>query len=148
MKFTAILTSLLALVVVPVLASVKATVTYDARYDARTASLDTVACSDGANGLEKRGFTTLGSLPSFPNIGAAYAVAGWNSTACGTCWQLTYTNAKGASKSINVTAVDHAGADSFNIAQEAMNTLTNNQSIALGRVSVTSVQVPSSGCGL
>ncbi len=146
MKFTPVLASLLALVAVPVLASI--TVSYDTRYDARTASLDSVACSDGANGLEKRGFTTLGSLPSFPNIGAAYAVTGWNSTACGTCWQLTYTNAKGVSKSINVTAVDHAGADSFTIAQEAMDTLTNNQAVALGRVDVTSVQVPSSGCGL
>ena len=146
MNLTAALASLLALLAVPVLAGV--TVSYDTRYDARTASLDTVACSDGANGLEKRGFTTLGSLPNFPNIGAAYAVAGWNSTACGTCWQLTYTDAHGVRKSINVTAVDHAGADSFNIAQEAMNNLTNNQAAALGRVSVTSVQVPASGCGL
>ncbi|KAF8343334.1 hypothetical protein F5887DRAFT_886925, partial [Amanita rubescens] len=51
-------------------------------------------------------------------------------------------------RSINVTAVDHAGADSFNIALKAMNNITNGQAVALGRVPVTAVQVPASGCSL
>ena len=150
MKFTACLASLLAFAVVPALGAALTgiTVAYDTAYDDGSASLDTVACSNGANGLETLGYTTLGSLPNFPNIGAAYAVAGWNSPACGTCWQLTYTNARGVSTSLNITAVDHAGANSFNIALNAMNKLTNNQAVALGRVPVTATQVPSSGCGL
>ena len=150
MKFTACLASLLAFAVVPALGAALTgiTVAYDTAYDDGSASLDTVACSNGANGLETLGYTTLGSLPNFPNIGAAYAVAGWNSPACGTCWQLTYTNARGVSTSLNITAVDHAGANSFNIALKAMNKLTNNQAVALGRVPVTATQVPSSGCGL
>ena|SRR6266550_5656796 len=90
MKLTALFASLLSFVAVPALGQI--TVAYDTAYDDSTASLNTVACSDGPNGLETLGYTTLGSLPSFPNIGAAYAVAGWDSPACGTCWQLTYTN--------------------------------------------------------
>lgn len=152
MKLTACLASLLAFAVVPVLGAALTTssisVSYDTNYDVRTASLNTVACSDGPNGLETRNYTTFGSLPTFPNIGAAYAVSGWDSPNCGTCWQLTYTNAKNVSKSINVTAVDHAGANSFNIAFAAMNTLTNNQAKALGRITVTAKEIPPSACGL
>jgi hypothetical protein len=68
------------------------TVSYDNTYDASGGSLSTVACSDGANGLLTKGFTTFGSLPSFPNIGGAAAVPGWNSTNCGTCWALSFNN--------------------------------------------------------
>ncbi|KAI0046913.1 hypothetical protein FA95DRAFT_1493267 [Auriscalpium vulgare] len=117
-------------------------VRYDTTYDAKDGSLATVACSDGANGLLTKGFTTFGSLPSFPNIGAAQAVAGWNSTACGTCWQLAY---KG--ESIFVTAVDHAG-DGFNIALAALNTLTNGTAVQVGIISATATQVAASKCGL
>lgn len=41
--------------------------------------MDSVACSDGANGLETKGYSTLGSLPNFPYVGGAPAVTGWNS---------------------------------------------------------------------
>lgn len=37
-------------------------------------------------------------------------------------------------------AIDHA-ASGFNIAQEAMDALTNNQAVALGRVEASVVQV-------
>ncbi|KAJ7716419.1 Cerato-platanin [Mycena olivaceomarginata] len=121
------------------------TVAYDETYDSASTSLNVVACSNGVNGLESKGFTTLGSLPKFPFIGAAGAVEGWNSVNCGTCWQLTYAGTK---KTINVTAVDHAGPGTFNIALEAMNSLTNNQAVELGRVTVTSKQVANSVCGL
>lgn len=123
------------------------TLAYDTAYDNPSTSLTTVACSDGANGLITRGFTTLGSLPKFPHIGAASAVTSWNSTGCGTCWQLTYTNATGGKKSINVLAIDVAGAG-FNIALSAMNELTNGQAVQFGRVDVASKQVASSVCGL
>ncbi|KAG6836590.1 hypothetical protein H0H93_006333 [Arthromyces matolae] len=93
------------------------------------------------------GFSTFGSLPKFPNIGGAAAVEGWNSDNCGTCWNLTYTNPKGVSKSIAVLAIDHTDSG-FNIALEAMNVLTSNQATFLGRVDVTSKQVDASVCGL
>lgn len=116
---------------------------YDEGYDQAGRSLTAVSCSDGANGLITRyGWSTQGQIPKFPNIGAAAAVAGWNSAACGTCWKLTY-----GGRSVNVLAVDHAAAG-FNIALGAMNTLTNGQAVALGRVEATAVQVDKSACGL
>ena len=118
------------------------TVSYDTTYDNRGQSLATVSCSDGTNGLLTRGFSTFGSLPGFPNIGGAAAVGGWNSPNCGTCWRLTYQG-----RSINVLAIDHAGAG-FNIALAAMNTLTNGQAVNLGRVDATATQVAASNCGL
>jgi len=144
MKFTAILATL-ALVAAPSLAD---TLAYDTNYDSKTGSLTTVACSDGANGLINRGFTTFGSLPSFPRIGAVGAVAGWNSTSCGTCWEVTYTDAQGALHKANITAIDHANPGNFNVALAAMNTITNGHAVEFGRVAVTSRQVPAAGCGL
>ncbi|KAF8626370.1 hypothetical protein AX15_005020 [Amanita polypyramis BW_CC] len=144
MKFSTLLASL-ALLAVPVFTT---TVSYDTLYDNAAGSLNTVACSDGPFGLEQRGYTTFGSLPHFPNIGGAFAVADRNSPACGTCWRLTYVNPRGVSKSINIIAIDHAGPDTFNIALSAMNALTDNQAVALGRVTVTANQVDASVCGL
>ncbi|RDB24055.1 Heat-stable antigen [Hypsizygus marmoreus] len=145
MKFSAIFASL-ALFALPT-TTLAVTLAYDTVYDNASGSLATVACSDGSHGLLTRGFTTFGSLPKFPHIGAAAAVAGWNSPNCGTCWQLTYTNGQGAKKTINVIAIDHAGAG-FNIALSAMNELTNGQAVQLGRVDVASKQVAASVCGL
>lgn len=45
-------------------------VSYDQRYDVGGTSLNTVACSDGENGLESR-FPTFSDLPAFPRIGGA-----------------------------------------------------------------------------
>lgn len=50
-------------------------------------------------------------------------------------------------KTINVLAIDHAGAG-FNIAQAAMNDLTNNQAANLGRIDVQYAEVAASACGL
>ncbi len=44
-------------------------------------------------------------------------------------------------------AVDHAG-NGFNIAQSAMDDLTNGQATFLGRIDAASVQVDKSRCGL
>ncbi|KAF9484938.1 elicting plant response protein [Pholiota conissans] len=122
-------------------------VTYDTIYDNASKSLAVVACSDGSNGLLTRGFTTFGSLPSFPNIGGAPAVTGWNSPACGSCWKLTFKNAQGASRSIFVTAIDVATPD-FNIGLAAMNQLTFGQAQQIGRAPITAAQVAASNCGL
>lgn len=139
MKLTSIIISLVALKF-SVASAVN--VYYDTAYDTYGGSLSTVACSDGVNGLLTKGFTTFGSLPSFPNIGAAQAVGGWNSTACGSCWQISF-----GGKSINVTAIDHAG-DGFNLSLEAMNTLTNGHAEELGVINAQATQVDKSHCGL
>lgn len=138
MQFTTLILAITALVS----NALAVTVSYDQTYDNAGGSLATVACSDGPNGLLTKGFSTFGSLPHFPNIGGAAAVAGWNSAQCGSCWKLTYNG-----RSINVLAVDHTDAG-FNIALEAMNTLTNNQAVFLGRIDATATQVASSQCGL
>ncbi|KAI0691515.1 immunomodulatory protein, partial [Cerioporus squamosus] len=117
-------------------------VTYDTVYDVKTNSLDIVACSNGANGLEHLGYTTFGSLPNFPFIGGAQAVTGWNSPKCGSCWQLIYQN-----RTVNILAVDYAKAG-FNIGLKVMNKLTNNHAEELGHVQVVAREVAPSVCGL
>ena len=138
MQFTSLILTLAAICT----SATAVTVSYDNTYDQSSGSLTTVACSDGENGMLHLGYTTFGSLPNFPNIGGAAAIAGWNSDQCGTCWQLTY---KG--KSINVLAIDHTDSG-FNIAQEAMDTLTGGQAVFLGRIDATAKQVDKSKCGL
>ncbi|SCO92471.1 probable SnodProt1 precursor [Fusarium oxysporum] len=119
------------------------TVSFDPGYDQASRSMNDVACSDGKNGLITRyGWKTQGNIPKFPNIGGAQAVAGWNSPNCGTCWKLTY---KG--KSINILAIDFS-ATGFNIAETAMNFLTDNQAVKLGRIDATATEVPASDCGV
>ncbi|KAJ8519987.1 hypothetical protein ONZ45_g3125 [Pleurotus djamor] len=115
----------LAALVAPVLST---SVTYDQTYDNPQGSLNTVACSNGPNGLLTRGYTNFKSLPNFPNIGGASAVTGWNSENCGTCWELTFTNGQGVKKTINVLAVDYA-ANGFNIGLTAMNNLTSDHGV-------------------
>lgn len=115
---------------------------YDTVYDNSTSSLSTVTCSDGANGLLTKGFITFGSLPSFPDIGAAQVVGGWNSTACGTCWQIKYEG-----KSISITAID-TNKDGFSLSLEAVNTLTNGHAEKLGVIDGQPTQVDKSHCGL
>ncbi|KAI9069533.1 Cerato-platanin [Trametes sanguinea] len=138
-------TSFTALVLAALVSSACAiTVSYDETYDNPAGDLHTVTCSNGPNGMLSKGFTDFQSLPNFPNIGGAAAIAGFNSPNCGSCWKLTYA---GTGKSINVLAIDHAGAG-FNIALEAMNTLTNNQGVFLGRIDATATQVDDSECGL
>jgi len=125
------------------------TLQYDPIYDDGSESLDVVACSDGANGLLTKGFTTFSSLPTFPNIGAFAAVEAWNSPNCGTCWQVVYTDSNGVSSApLNVIAVDHAGAGLINVSEEAMNTLTGGNAVQFGAVQVTATQIAASACGL
>ena len=114
---------------------------YDTTYDNRGQSMLTVACSDGANGLASR-FPTFGSVPTFPNIGGAAAIAGWNSPQCGSCWRLTYQG-----RSITVTAIDHTD-DGFNLSLQALNTLTNGRAVEFGAVDVQATQLARSACGL
>ena len=136
MKFTSTIVSLAALFAV---ASAD-TVRFNTFYDNPGTSLNNVACSNGKNGLVTKGFTTFGSLPSFPSVGGVFAVKGWNSTECGSCWKLTY-----GSESIYVTAIDTIS-DGFDISLKAMNILTNNQAQKLNSIDAQATQVATSFC--
>ncbi len=99
-------------------------------------------------------------LPASPTSVATCGVAGWNSphgryptssnqrilltspVQCGTCYGITYNG-----NTIYVLAIDHAG-DGFNLAEAAMNELTNGQAVQLGRVDAQYSQVDVSNCGL
>ena len=145
-RFTMKLANTIAFFVI-LLTSVSAfTATYDTVYDDAKQSLSAVLCSDGPNGLLTRNFTTFGSLPKYPYVGGAPAVTSWNSPGCGTCWAITYTNANGIAKTINLLAID--GSANYNMPTAAMNDLTDGQALFLGRVSVTDVNVHPSVCGL
>ncbi|KAI0258505.1 Cerato-platanin [Gloeopeniophorella convolvens] len=139
MKFTSAIIVLVAFVSTAAATHIR----YNETYDNPHGSLNTVACSNGDwHGLTTQDFIDFQSLPSFPNIGAAQAIAGFNSPACGSCWQITYEG-----KSIIVTAIDHAD-DGFTLSLEAMNTLTDGNAVELGVVDATAEQVAASKCGL
>jgi len=145
MKFTAIL-SAIAIFALPTLAATTGTVqvTYDTTYDNPNMSLGGTACSNGANGLQAK-YPTLGLIPNFPYVGGIPGLV-WNSPLCGSCWQLTYTDASGKKNSINVVGVD--ASYSFNLSLKAMNALTGGIAVQKGAVSATAVQVAASICGM
>ncbi|KAG9310392.1 Cerato-platanin-domain-containing protein [Chiua virens] len=127
-----------------VLAQTTTTLSYDNNYDNAALSLNQIACSDGSNGLEAKSasYTTLGSLPLFPNVGGVYTVEGWNSPQCGACYAVTY-----GSNVVNILAVD-VSRTGFTVSQAAMDALTGGQAAALGRVDVTFAATSPSACGL
>lgn len=129
--------TLLALANVPI-----ATVTYDTIYDNPDLSMNNVACSDGPNGLITKGYPTMGSLPSFPYVGGAGTISGWNSESCGNCYGLTYNGT-----TIYLTAVDYA-ASGFNIGLRALDRLTGGRGRQLGTINAQLSFHPRSTCGL
>nr|ABZ03963.1 cerato-platanin-like protein [Moniliophthora perniciosa] len=140
MKFT---TTIIALALAASTGAVQ--LRFDNTYDNASGSMNTVACSTGANGLSQR-FPTFGSVPTFPHIGASSDIGGFNSPACGNCYTISFTF-QGVTRSINLVAIDHAG-NGFNVAQAAMDELTNGNAVALGTIDVQSQQVARSVCGL
>ncbi|EJD54198.1 Cerato-platanin [Auricularia subglabra TFB-10046 SS5] len=116
-------------------------VSYDTVYDNSKLSTNLLACSDGKYGLATKGYKTIGALPSFPYVGGAPAIAGWNSKSCGTCWRVAY-----GGRNITFTAID--ASKTINLSKKAMNKLTNNQAVKLGKVKATYEQVAKSLCGL
>ena len=85
---------------------------------------------------------TQGDAVSFPYIGGAQAVTGWNSPNCGSCWSATYNG-----KTIHMLAIDHTGTG-LNLGLAAMNDLTNGHAVEFGRVDAHVQQAPLSNCGL
>ncbi|KAK0201943.1 immunomodulatory protein [Desarmillaria ectypa] len=114
---------------------------WDSGYGAGDNSLNNVACSNGKNGLESKGYTTYSSLPNFPYIASSDVVDGWNSTNCGTCWLLTYND-----RNITVLTIDRTVSGIFT-SEAALNDLTNGQA-AVGSVEANATQVDASACGL
>ncbi|KAK2755986.1 hypothetical protein FQN54_005783 [Arachnomyces sp. PD_36] len=110
------------------LAQNTASISYDTVYDNPSLDLLTTSCSDGKNGLVTKGYKVASDLPSFPNIGGALSIPGWNSPNCGKCYGITFEG-----KTIYVTAVDKA-VGGFNLSKKAMNNLTGGRAEALGRV--------------
>ncbi|KAH8987209.1 Cerato-platanin [Lactarius akahatsu] len=140
MKLTSTIISLAALFSVASADNVR----YNTFYDNPQMSLNNVACSNGPNGLITKGFTTFGSLPTFPDIGGVYAVKGWNSPLCGSCWKLTY---KGTGNWIHVIAIDTIS-DGFDLSLRAMDFLTNGKARELDLINAQATQVDKSFCGL
>ena len=125
-------------------------VSFDNFYDQMENSLSDVACSNGEHGLLTYGYTTFGSLPTFPYIGGAPQIQSWNSRYCGSCWALTYTDRHGVSTSLNITAINTGDYDPkhFIISFEGMAVLTNGRARRLDSVSITAALLPGSLCGL
>ncbi|KAE9395985.1 hypothetical protein BT96DRAFT_1021631 [Gymnopus androsaceus JB14] len=84
---------------------------YDTNYDDGSHSLNGAACSDEANGLITKGYTTFDSLPSWPNIGAFSAVGGWK--------EVTTTDSNGVPSSLDVLSIDHAGEGLINVSKNS-----------------------------
>jgi hypothetical protein len=120
MKLTSTIISLVALF--SFASAIGVNITYDERFDHRANPLSTVVCSDVLLKINPQ-FTTFGSLPKFPLIGASESkdIGGPNSAACGSCWELTFDPAW---LPIYVLAIDRAK-DGFQLSLEAMNDLTN-----------------------
>ena len=123
MQFTTSALSLLS-ILAPLASAV--TLSYDNGYSDGGRSLNVVSCSDGSNGLITRyGYQKQSDIPRFPYIGGSSDIAGWNSPSCGQCYSLEYAK---TGKKVFILAIDHV-AQGFNVAQKAMDELTNNQAV-------------------
>jgi hypothetical protein len=109
-------------------------------FDNRNGSMDTVACSNGDNGLVTK-FPTFGDLPSFLFIGGAFDIV-WNSTNCGSCWNISNPE---TGLSIQLTAIDTSGVG-FNLAEQAFANLTNGDT-AVGKIDVVATKLSTTPCG-
>ncbi|OJA10299.1 hypothetical protein AZE42_05545 [Rhizopogon vesiculosus] len=119
-------------------------VTYSSTYDDSDQSTYTVNCSAG---LIDRGYTTFGSLPSFPNIGAIPNIIEDHSL-CGTCWQLNYTTTSGDDNTIYFAAIDTPpDSSSFIISQQAFDDLTSNDNSS-STITAVATQVNETICGM
>ncbi|KAG1822839.1 Epl1 protein [Suillus subaureus] len=98
-------------------------------YTNPNSSLAAVSCSGGSNGLLTKGYTTFGSIPSFPNIGASNTPASY-----------------GVQTTIFITAVD--AAYTFNVSPQAFNELNNGTGFESGKIAAEAIQVAASNCGM
>jgi hypothetical protein len=109
-------------------------------YDDPQGSMDTVACSNGQNGLGMK-YKTFGSIPSYPFIGSPYNISGPSSPNCGSCWVIT-NPATGLS--IQMTSIDSSGVG-FNLTAQAFAALTNSD-LAVQEIYVVANKLSTSPC--
>ena len=114
--------------------------TYDPKFDNGNGSMNSVACSNGENGLETK-FPTFASIPSFPFIGGAYDIV-WNSPNCGSCWNITNPQ---TGLSTLMTAIDTSGVG-FNLAEEAFAKLTDSDT-SVRTIEVVASKLSTTPCG-
>ena len=129
----------------PVIISRNVSVSYDTMYDNGATPLSTVACGGGSNGLKAKGYTDFASIPSFPYVGGADVVEGYNSIRCGECWRLVYETPT-VKDVIYLTVIDMA--DGWSISAPAMDDLTYGEGEDLGRVDAVATLVRQSYCGM
>lgn len=121
-------------------AQTSVSVQYDTTYDNSSFPISHVACSDGPNGLEGKGYNTLGQLPDFPYVGASPTIPGWDSPNCGACYNITYN-----AVSLYVMGID-SSTSAFVLSQAALDRLTGGQAVALGQVTAFYDSVDLSHC--
>jgi len=74
----------------------------------------------------------LDDIPTWPDVGSARAIEGFNSKNCGNCYKLTY---KGIW--VKITAISTAqGAHDFVVSKNTLNFLTGGKADALGSITV------------
>lgn len=139
MQFSIVSLLALPLAAVAQLSATTLTVSYEPLYNNPGFDMLTSACSNGKNGLASK-YPTAGDLPSYPNVGGAFSIAGFDSPNCGKCYSLEFEG-----NTIFVTAMD-TGSDGFNLATKAMNTLTGGRAVELGRVTANYAEAPAERC--
>nr|AGL40506.1 cerato-platanin 12 [Moniliophthora perniciosa] len=102
-----------------------------------------------SNILSPKGINTVGDVnKSVDGVnvypGGAFPVKEWNSDSCGTCWKVSYDD-NGTVRTIRVVAVDTAQ-EGFNVAQKAMDELTDGKAYEKGFVTVTAEQLSADDC--
>lgn len=115
----------------------------DNDYDNPTRPINNVACGDQLS--SRFGFTTFSSVPSFPNIGGAFAVSNASSPNCGSCWQISVPGSE--NPAIFFTAIDTAG-DGFNLSEESLLTIAGQEGVNAGSAQVEATEVDPTLCGL
>ncbi|TFK49763.1 hypothetical protein OE88DRAFT_381921 [Heliocybe sulcata] len=149
MKFTTTIAALAVLVPV-VLGQAQTTqqsVTYNSAYDNSCLSLASVTCGPT---LMSMGFSTFGSLPSFPYIGATSFIPATSTCSqgnCASCYNITNGDV-----TISILAI-HSASAGMSVGLEAMNELTHGQGAQMGALQtggmqMNVVQVDQSYCGL
>ena len=110
---------------------------YDQLYDEESTPLTSVACSNGQNGLITQGYNTFADLPTYPFVGGAPQIDGWDSFYCGTCWMVIYTSPSGEVSSHWFTAIDTpVSGGGYSISMAGLNYLTGGNALAVNGVTM------------
>ncbi|KAJ8468838.1 hypothetical protein ONZ45_g17101 [Pleurotus djamor] len=120
------------------------TIAYDKRYDSAKTSVSKSACGKRLETF--LGAHTYGSIPTFPQIGAADFITHIDHPSCATCGMLVHVDEEGTTHLINFLIMDRSTTAPFVLGKKAMDRLTGGQAEKLGRVNATFRQMPNSFC--